>query len=133
APGRRPSDPGAAPGPGSGDSRWGPAACDDRAVTTFLPERLPLRRPTAGQRIGGVCAGLAAHLGLPVARVRLAMLLSVLAFGAGIVLYGWLWVLVPSGDPEDAAEAARPAASARLAPRLRRMGRVVPATDVVVG
>lgn len=108
-------------------------ACDDRAVTTFLRERLPLRRPPAGQRIGGVCAGLAAHLGLPVARVRLAMLLSVLAFGAGIVLYGWLWVLVPSGDPEDAAEAAHPAASVRLAPRLRKMGSVVPATDVVVG
>src|SRR5699024_5579780 len=63
------------------------------AVTTFLPERLPLRRPVAERRIGGVCAGLAAHLGLPVARVRLAVLLSVLAFGAGIVLYGWLWVL----------------------------------------
>ncbi len=87
----------------------------------------------AGRRVGGVCAGLAAHLDLPVSRVRVALVLAALAFGAGVVLYGWLWVLVPSGDPRDAASAARPAATVRLAPRLRGVSRAVSASDVVVG
>ncbi|WP_324649665.1 PspC domain-containing protein [Georgenia sp. H159] len=102
-------------------------------MTTSSLERLPLRRPMAGRRVGGVCAGLAAHLDLPVSRVRVALVLAALAFGAGVVLYGWLWVLVPSGDPRDAASAARPAATVRLAPRLRGVSRAVSASDVVVG
>ena len=86
-----------------------------------------------GRRVGGVCAGLALHLGLPVARVRVALVLATLAFGAGLVLYGWLWVLVPAGDPADAVSATRPSATVRLAPRLRRVGRSVSPSDVVVG
>lgn len=80
-----------------------------------------------------MCAGLAAHLDLPVKRVRLALVLAALAFGAGLVLYGWLWVLVPAGDPADAAQSARPPSASRLAPRLREVSRSVSASDVVVG
>src|SRR5690625_2000491 len=86
-----------------------------------------------GRRVDGVCAGLALHLGLPVARVPVALVLAPLAFGAGLVLYGWLWVLVPAGDPADAVSATRPSATVRLAPRLRRVGRSVSPSDVVVG
>ncbi len=65
--------------------------------------------------LGGVSAGLAAHLGWTVAAVRWAFVLTTLVAGAGAAMYVWLWLLVPSGDPRDAAPPAR----ARLAPRLK--------------
>lgn len=83
--------------------------------------------------MGGVCAGLALHLGLPVQRVRVAFVVAAMAFGAGLVLYGWLWVFVPAGDPADAVSSARPSATVRLAPRLRRGGRAVAPGDLVIG
>ena len=61
--------------------------------------RLPLRRPPQGRWVAGVCTGLAAHLGLPVGVVRLAMAAGTLAAGAGVALYVFLWVTVPTGDP----------------------------------
>ncbi|MHA7153911.1 PspC domain-containing protein [Arthrobacter sp. TMN-50] len=50
--------------------------------------------------IAGVCAGLAAHLGITVRATRLAMAALALAGGAGIFLYGWLWVLVPTQEEQ---------------------------------
>ena len=46
--------------------------------------------------LAGVCAGVALHLGLTLRAVRVLMAISVLAGGAGIVLYGWLWIFMPS-------------------------------------
>jgi len=54
-----------------------------------------LERPVQGRYVGGVCAGLAQHLGLDVRYVRLAFLLSCFAGGAGIVAYLFLWALTP--------------------------------------
>lgn len=48
--------------------------------------------------IAGVCAGLAAHLGITVNVARIGMVCLTLAGGAGIFLYGWLWVLVPTQE-----------------------------------
>ena len=49
--------------------------------------------------MGGVCSGLAVHLGAPVLLLRfLIALLSVV--GVGIVVYLWLWVTVPEDSPE---------------------------------
>lgn len=49
--------------------------------------------------LGGVCAGLAAHLGWPVGRVRLIMAATTVVLGAGAMLYVWLWALTPlEGD-----------------------------------
>lgn len=98
-----------------------------------MTARLPLRRPHRGRLVGGVCAGLAAHLGMPVALVRLLMVLMVPWAGAGALLYVWLWVTVPVGDPLEAAAQERPAALSRLAPRLREPGRRIPLTDIGVG
>lgn len=83
--------------------------------------------------LGGVAAGLAAHLGLPVAAVRLALVLLVPLGGAGALLYIFWWVTVPSGDPLVAAEEARPAVTSRLAPRLRQPGRRLPLTEIALG
>lgn len=48
--------------------------------------------------VAGVCSGLAGHLGWPVNLTRALMVVLVLAGGAGLVLYAWLWVLVPTAD-----------------------------------
>jgi phage shock protein PspC (stress-responsive transcriptional regulator) len=54
-----------------------------------------LERPVQGRYVGGVCAGLAEHLGFNVRHVRLAFLLISLAGGAGVVAYLFLWGLTP--------------------------------------
>ncbi|MFI2296134.1 sensor histidine kinase [Isoptericola sp. NPDC019571] len=103
-------------------------------MTTERPPRLPLRRPPQGRVLAGVAAGLAAHLGLPVLVVRLALLLLTLVAGAGAVAYVFWWVTVPSGDPRQAAD-TRPTSMQRLAPRLRLRGPVaaLPVRDVLIG
>ena len=95
--------------------------------------RLPLRRPWAGRRLAGVCAGLAAHLDVPVSRVRLLAVVSSLVGGAGIAMYLWLWATVPAGDPVAAAQASRPAAGVRLAASPRRPMTGLPLPDIAVG
>lgn len=89
--------------------------------------RLPLRRPArtrpeggppGGRVLAGVCAGLADHLGLPVARVRLAFVLISAVGASGFLLYALLWLVVPVGDPRAEAAGTIPAARARLAGRL---------------
>jgi signal transduction histidine kinase/phage shock protein PspC (stress-responsive transcriptional regulator) len=54
-----------------------------------------LERPVRGRYVGGVCAGLAEHLGLNVRHVRLAFILASLAGGAGVAAYLFLWALTP--------------------------------------
>ncbi|WP_299167044.1 ATP-binding protein [uncultured Arthrobacter sp.] len=48
--------------------------------------------------IAGVCAGLAAHLGVSLRAARIGMVALALVGGAGVVLYGWLWLLVPTAE-----------------------------------
>jgi signal transduction histidine kinase/phage shock protein PspC (stress-responsive transcriptional regulator) len=57
-----------------------------------------LLRPTEGRVVAGVAVGVAAHLGLPVRAVRIALVASGFAGGAGVVLYLWLWALVRTGE-----------------------------------
>lgn len=69
--------------------------------------RPPLLRPDT-RVVAGVCAGLAAHLGWSVNLTRALMVCSALAGGAGLLLYGWLWIMVPTADEKaGAAEMAR--------------------------
>jgi signal transduction histidine kinase len=42
---------------------------------------------------------VAHHLGLPVRAVRAGFVLATVIGGSGIVLYGWLWALVPEDGP----------------------------------
>ena len=58
--------------------------------------------------ISGVAAGVAHHLGLPVRAVRAGFVIASLAGASGIVLYGWLWALVPEDRPGRRAGRPRP-------------------------
>ncbi|WP_461169228.1 ATP-binding protein [Arthrobacter sp. Z1-15] len=69
--------------------------------------KAPLLRPD-DRLVAGVCSGLAGHLGWSVNLIRAVMVLLAASGGAGLVLYAWLWVLVPT-----AAEAAEGAGSER--------------------
>lgn len=105
-------------------------------ASSAAPGRLPLRRlprspsryaPRTGARpwlarpgalVSGVGAGLAAHFGIPVVRVRLVLVALCLVKGSGLLLYVLLTALVPRGDPWEEAVGARPPARSRLASRL---------------
>ncbi|GKV72282.1 PspC domain-containing protein [Pseudarthrobacter oxydans] len=84
---------------------------------TTVPARLPLVR-RSDRFIAGVCSGLAAHLGVPVVHVRVAMVLASLAGGAGVVFYAWLWIMVPTADESARRQARRP--SSPIAPAVSR-------------
>jgi len=76
--------------------------------------RPPLVRPTDGRIIGGVAAGLAVHLGVPVKMVRIGFLVAAVPFGAGLAVYVFLWAtmregtLAPAPSPVDPAQIAQP-------------------------
>jgi phage shock protein PspC (stress-responsive transcriptional regulator) len=58
----------------------------------------PAREWTRARRdrmVAGVCRGLAARFGAPVAALRLAFVLSVLLGGWGILAYLALWIAMP--------------------------------------
>lgn len=71
------------------------------------PAALPLMRPKQGRWLCGVCRGISLHLGVSVALVRLLFAAATLAFGAGVVMYVFLWLMMPVGDPVAEAEAQR--------------------------
>jgi phage shock protein C len=58
-----------------------------------------MARSRADHIIGGVCGGLGAHTDLPAWAWRLIFCLSLLYFGAGLVIYLLLWLLLPLRDP----------------------------------
>lgn len=57
--------------------------------------------------VGGVCAGLASHLGWSVGRVRFIMVVAALVMGSGVLLYLWLWALTPLQEPADSEPVRR--------------------------
>lgn len=99
------------------------AAGDDEAT------RPPLVRAES-RVIAGVCGGLAAHLGTSVRTMRLLMVLLAIAGGAGLLLYAWLWVLVPSAtDARRSAEALDAGRRRGLAEAMREL----PGSDASTG
>ena len=82
-----------------------------------------------------MATGLAAHLDVPVAVVRIALVALVPVAGVGAALYAFWWLVVPVGDPAAAAAARRPSTMQRLARRqpLRSDGRRVPWAELALG
>jgi signal transduction histidine kinase len=74
-----------------------PSGADAAPVSPAAPR---LERRAGGRLVGGVCRGLAEHLGLEPIVVRLAFAVLISA-GVGVVAYVALWLLVPQhAEPE---------------------------------
>lgn len=66
------------------------------------PPRPSLVRPREGRVLAGVAAGLADHLNISVALVRIAVVISVFFGGAGIIGYLAGWLLIRNEDEPEA-------------------------------
>ena len=69
-----------------------PAAADGGNQRPLLHQ---LARSSSDRLIGGVCGGLGAHTDLPSWAWRRIFCLTLLYFGAGIVIYLLLWIFLP--------------------------------------
>lgn len=58
-----------------------------------------LQRPRSGRVVGGVAVGVGEHLGVPVLWVRAVFAALAGLGGAGVLVYGLLWVFVPETQP----------------------------------
>jgi signal transduction histidine kinase/phage shock protein PspC (stress-responsive transcriptional regulator) len=85
-------------------------------MTAAAPFARPALLRPRRMLLGGVCAATARHLGWPPPMVRLVAVVLALLGGAGILLYLWLWALVPLEDAE--------------APRVQR---VLPGAAILAG
>ena len=79
--------------------------------TTPAPMRAPLTRPAEGRVLAGVARGVATHLGVDVAMVRIVFVVLGLASGAGILGYLFLWAMTPVEDSPRVFDPARPEAA----------------------
>ena len=57
-----------------------------------------LRRDVEHRMLGGVCAGIARHIGVDPIIVRVAFVAAATAGGVGIAIYLLAWVFIPAGD-----------------------------------
>jgi signal transduction histidine kinase/phage shock protein PspC (stress-responsive transcriptional regulator) len=64
-------------------------------VTITEPERAVLYRSGRRQLLGGVCGGIAQHIGVSARVMRLIFILLSFAGGLGVVLYGAYWIVLP--------------------------------------
>jgi len=106
--------------------------------TTAPDERAPhadtrrAYRDLDGQVAGGVAAGLARHLGVPVLWVRLFFVVGTFFGGVGLVLYAALWLVLPGRRPDEEAPGLASATRGGRRPgRIQRLGDVGPV--VVLG
>ncbi len=61
-------------------------------------EKKRLYRAREGRVIAGVCAGLAAYLGVDPTLVRLAVAVVAVMGGIGVLLYLIAWIVIPEED-----------------------------------
>ncbi|HYN65976.1 MAG TPA: PspC domain-containing protein [Ornithinibacter sp.] len=107
----------------------GPAGPGYPYPGTDRPQRPPLVRSRTRGWTPGVCAAVAAHLGVSRRTVRWAFVLLTLAGGAGLAAYLFLWALTPEG--EATADQLSPPGS-ETAPERRQWGAVLAVGGVLV-
>jgi signal transduction histidine kinase/phage shock protein PspC (stress-responsive transcriptional regulator) len=105
-------------------------------TTAPLPPAPPVRkatRDTAHPVIGGVAAGLARHLGVPVLWVRAGFLIAAALGGSGIMFYAGLWLVLPGDSLQDHSAPGLESASrlGRRPGRIRRLADSGPAIALV--
>lgn len=108
------------------------ALCDDCVgmnddTATDRPQPRRATRRTDGRLLGGVAAGLADHLGLEVLVVRAFFVVTSVLSGLGIVLYGALWLAMPT---DAHFERSAPGLAAASRQGRRRPGRTRRLEDV---
>ena len=87
---------------GAADRHDGPKTAGESAASAKR-----LYKIDDGAMLGGVCTGLAAYLNLDVTIVRiLFVILTVVSYGAGILLYLLMWLLVPAAQTSAEKAAA---------------------------
>jgi len=111
--------------------------CDDCSemstpVTGTAAPRQPRKaaRATESAVLGGVAAGVADHLGLPVLWVRAGFVLATLLHGLGLFAYGALWLVLP-GDARFEESTPGGEAATRSGRRPRRIRRLADAGPAV--
>ena len=57
-----------------------------------------LRRDVEHRMLGGVCSGIARHIGVDPIIVRVAFVAAATAGGVGVAVYLLAWVFIPAGD-----------------------------------
>jgi len=92
APAETPSDPGGPHGPDDGP----------RVTRDEVRNLGRLRRSRQDRKIAGVAGGLARHLDIDPIILRVAFVVLVFFGGAGLLVYGACWLLVPDEDTDRA-------------------------------
>ena len=84
-----------------------------------------LVRSRSNVMIGGVCAGLGEYLGIDPTLVRLFFVLLTFANGIGVLIYFFLWVLIPREDRAEGTsfEATVQMGADEIAERARELGK----------
>jgi signal transduction histidine kinase len=103
------------------------------AAAPEAPPRFYFRRATRDTQdrvIGGVAAGLAAHLDVPVLWVRVAFVVATALGGAGVAMYAGLWMVLPT-DERFAESAPGLESASRRGARPRRVRRLVDAGPAI--
>jgi signal transduction histidine kinase/phage shock protein PspC (stress-responsive transcriptional regulator) len=73
-----------------------------------IPPLRALRRDPEHRILGGVCAGIARHLGIDPLIPRLAAIVAAGAGGFGVLLYLIAWAAIPSARADEGELSARP-------------------------
>ena len=101
-------------------------AGDRPAAPPGRPAAPPLRRSSTDRMLGGVCGGLARHVGIDALLWRMAFVALTVAGGSGVLVYLALWVLMapapraphePVSTAERLAERAHDAVSGAVGTR----------------
>ena len=72
----------------------------------------PLRRDPTRRMLGGVCAGIAARMGVDPLWVRLAFVAGATAGGLGVAVYALAWAAIPVGEGATRPRAGWPEVAA---------------------
>jgi signal transduction histidine kinase/phage shock protein PspC (stress-responsive transcriptional regulator) len=102
---------------------------DPQPVVSPPVQRPKLYRSSSDRWIAGVCGGIAEHLGISSALVRLLMVLAVVA-GPGVFVYGFFWVMT---RPDTSATQGVPVARSRRPLTRNQVLLVIGAAGLAIG
>ena len=88
----------------AGGAKNGPGPTFPAGTPTGTPKRL--YRIREGAQLAGVCNGLGAYLGIDVTLIRILFAVSMLSFGAGVLLYIVMMFVIPAANTPDEVAAA---------------------------